>query len=130
MKPYVAGANDTRTILESLNQTSCFNSSAHALSSYRKRHIEHLLRLTDSFTWEELPSRDLYTEHLTKAGYIPLIQSLHKYFFVFGFAFHIIQSTVRIFSNHDMILTSWLPFDTSATPVYASANIAQVYSRK
>jgi hypothetical protein len=69
------------------------------------------------------------TGHLTKAGYIAIIHSLHKYIFLSGFAFHIIQSTVRIFSNHDMILTSWLPFDTSATPLYASANIAQVYSR-
>ena len=103
--------------------------SASNLFSLHKRDIEHLLTLTDSFTWEELPNRDPDTGHLTKAGYIPLIQSLHKYIFVFGFAFHMTQSTVRIFSNHDMILTSWLPFDTSATLVYASVNIAQVYSR-
>jgi hypothetical protein len=129
MQPYVAGANDTENDIESLNLASCFNSIAHFPYSYRKRDIEHLLRLTDSFTWEEQPTRDLDTGRLTKAGYIPLSQSLHNYIFGFGFAFHIIQSTVRIFSNHDMILTSWLPFDTSATPVYASTNIAQVYSR-
>jgi hypothetical protein len=97
--------------------------------SYYKRDIEHLLSLTDSFTWEELPTRDPDTGHITKAGYIPFIQSLHKYIFVFGFSFHMTQSTVRVLSNHEMILTSWLPFDTSATPVYAFTNIAQVGPR-
>jgi len=45
---------------------------------YRKRDIEHLLTLTDFFTWEELPTRDPDTGCLTKAGCIPIIQDLIK----------------------------------------------------
>jgi hypothetical protein len=102
--------------------------SVYSHYRYRKRDIEHLLSLTDSFTWEELPTRDRDTGYLTNAGYIPIIQSLTKYFFGFGFVFQIIHSAVRIVSNHDMIVTAWFPFDTSARPVYIIANIAQVTS--
>ena len=96
--------------------------------SYCKRDIELLLRLTDSFTWEELPTRDPDTGYLTKAGYIPIIQSLTKYTAGFQISFHIIQSTFRIVSNREMVLTSWFPFDMSSSPVYVLANITQVRS--
>ena len=97
--------------------------------SYRKRDIELLLRLTDSFSWEELPTRDPDTGYLTKAGYIPIIQDLTKYFFWFTVLFHFIQSAVRIVINHEMILIiSWFPLDTSATSVYIFVNITQVQS--
>jgi len=96
--------------------------------SYRKRDVEHLLRLTASFTWEELPTRDPDTGHLTKAGYIPIIQSTTKFTAGFLTSFHIIQTTVRILSNHEMVLTSWFPFDLSKAPVYVFANITQVES--
>ena len=95
--------------------------------SYRKRDIELLLRLTDSFSWEELPTRDPDTGYLTKTGYIPIIQDLTKYFYWFTVLFHFIQSTVRTVINHEMILKiSWFPFDTSATSVYIFVNITQV----
>jgi len=96
--------------------------------SYRKRDIELLLRMTDSFTWEELPTRDPVTGHLTKAGYIPIIQSLTKYFIWFTISFHFIQSTVRIVINREMIAIAWFSFDTSATSIYIFVNIIQVQS--
>ncbi|GFG34727.1 hypothetical protein Cfor_02984, partial [Coptotermes formosanus] len=97
----------------------------HLSLSYCKRDIEHLLSLTDSFTWEELPTRDPDTGYLTKAGYIPIIQRLTKYSAGFTVLVHIIQSASRIVSNHEMVLTSWFPFDISASPVYVLANITQ-----
>jgi hypothetical protein len=87
-----------------------------------------MLRLTASFTWEELPTRDPDTGNLTKAGYIPMIQSLTKYTAGFLISFHIVQTTVRMLFNHEMVLTSWVPFDISEAPVYAFANIVQVQS--
>jgi hypothetical protein len=114
--------------VESMNELNILILIIYSHYSYRKRDIEHLLRLTDSFTWEELPTRDPDTGYLTKAGYIPIIQSLHKYFFGLGFVFQIIHSAVRIVSNHDFIVTAWFPFDTSAAPVYVFANITQVNS--
>ena len=100
--------------------------NAHYPYSYRKRDIELLLRLTDSFTWEELPTKDPDTGYLTKAGYIPIIQRLAKYVFWFTISFHFIQSTVRMVISREMFLTSWFPFDLSATSVYICANITQV----
>jgi len=96
--------------------------------SYRKRDIEHLLTLTDSFTWEELPTRDPDTGYLTIAGYIPRIQSLTKYTELFSFAVHIIPSTVRIIKSHETIFALWLPIDISRSPIHEIVNVMQVSS--
>jgi len=95
---------------------------------YRKRDIQHLLSLTNSFTWEELPARDPDTGYITYAGYIPIIQSLSKYILLFGFAYHSIQSIVRIVMNHDTIFPAWFPIDASSSPVYEIVNFIQVMS--
>ena len=94
--------------------------------SFRKRDIEQLLILTDSFTWEELPTRDPDTGYLTKAGYIPKIQDLTKNVTVWITVFHSVQITVRIVMNHDMAFGSWYPFDVSVSPMYEIANFTQV----
>jgi hypothetical protein len=108
-----------------------FNICTFLLStySYCKPDIEHLLGLTDSFTWEELQTREPDTGSLTKAGYIPIIQKFTKYAVGLLISFHIIQSAVRMVSSHDMMLTTWFPFDTSSSPVYVFASITQVDSR-
>ena len=94
--------------------------------SYRKRDIEQLLMLTDSFTWEELPTRDPETGYLTKAGYIPNIQDLTKNMIVWVIVFNAAQLTGRIVMNHDMAFASWYPFDVSVSPLYEIANFTQV----
>jgi hypothetical protein len=94
--------------------------------SYRKCDIERLLSLTDSFTWEELPTRDPETGHLTKAGYIPIIQRLTKYSSMAMFGYHGTQSALRIVMDHDMVYTSWYPFDVSESPLYEIVNLTQV----
>jgi hypothetical protein len=100
----------------------------HSLYRYRKRDIERLLTLTDTYTWEELPIRNPDTGHLTKAGYIPVIQLLTKYAFCFGVGYHLAQSAFLMVTEHGMILTSWFPFDLSVTTVYVIANTIQVGS--
>jgi hypothetical protein len=100
--------------------------SVYSRYSYRKRDIELLLSLTDSFTWEELPTRDPATGYLTKAGYIPIIQKLTKFLPTFILGFHIVQSTFRVALYHDMVLTSWYPFDISESPIYEIVNLTQV----
>ena len=96
--------------------------------SYRKRDIEYLLSLTNSFTWEELPKREPDTGYVTYAGYIPIIQSLSKYMLLFGIAYHTIQSTVRIVMKHDTIFPTWFPIDASSSPVYEIVIFIQVMS--
>jgi hypothetical protein len=97
--------------------------------SYRKRELEHLIGLTNSFSWEELPTMDPETGYLTKAGYIRLIPNLTKYITALFFAFHAMQSTGRIVLYHDMVFTAWYPFDVSASPAYEIANFTQVMLR-
>jgi hypothetical protein len=94
--------------------------------SYRKRNIQRLLSLTDCFSWEDLPTTDPETGHLTKAGYIPIIQRLTKYVPASLIGYHVTQSTARILLSRDMVFTTWYPFDATVSPVYELANLTQV----
>jgi hypothetical protein len=93
---------------------------------FRKRGIERLIRMTDSFTWEELPTRDPATGYLTKAGFIPIAQTIATYVPTLTYVFHMVQTTVRIVASRDMVFPAWLPFDASVSPVYEIATIVQV----
>ena len=82
--------------------------------------------LTDSFTWEDLPTRDADTGHLTAAGWIPLIQTYTACTAIATVLFHLIQSTIRIVTNHEMMFIVWYPFDWTVSPFYELVNITQV----
>jgi hypothetical protein len=101
-----------------LTTASCFR--------FREHEIQYLIRLTDSFTWEELPTTYYDTGYLTKAAYILIIQRITKYLTAFIFGFHGIQSAVRMVMYHDMIFAKWYPFDVSSSPAYEITNLSQV----
>jgi hypothetical protein len=82
--------------------------------------------LTDGFTWEDLPTRDADTGHLTAAGWIPLIQIYNTRAAVVILAFHFVQSTIRIVKSHETIIITWYPFDWTVSPFYELVNISQV----
>jgi len=90
------------------------------------RGIERAMDLTDSFTWEDLPTRDVDTGHSTAAGWIPLAMKLSKSAAVAFLCFHTIQSTTRIVTNHETILIAWYPFNWTVSPFYELVNISQV----
>ena len=94
--------------------------------SYSKPDLERLLTMTDSFTWEEMPTRDPDTGHLTKAGYIPKMQNFTAYAITLIFIYQTVYSTVRIVLNHGMPFTSWYPFDASVSPIYEIVILTQV----
>ena len=101
----------------------------HILFSYfrfYKDKIEHLLYLTESFVWEDLPARDPATGRITMAGSIQRVQTVMKCAFTFMLTFHAIQSTMHMFENHDMVFTTWYPFDVFYSPVYEIVNVTQV----
>jgi hypothetical protein len=85
-----------------------------------------VINLTEYFTWEELPTRDPDTGYLTKAGYIPKIQTAAKQSMAFMFIFHATQSVIRMALNHDMVFSTWYPFDATASPAYEIVNLSQV----
>jgi len=82
--------------------------------------------LTDSFTWEDLPTRDADTGHLTAAGWIPLNTKYIKIRAIAVFCFHIVHSIVRIVTNHETIFIVWYPIDWTVSPFYELVNISQV----
>jgi hypothetical protein len=92
----------------------------------QQRSIERAMDLTDSFTWEDLPTRDADTGQLTAAGWIPLTM---KYSTIAAIAlqfFHIVQSTICIVTNHEKIAVAWYPFEWVVSPYYELVNISQV----
>lgn len=88
--------------------------------------MEHLISLTESFTWEELPTRDSHTGHITNAGYIRVIQSFARYYPACVLLIHFPQSVVRMVKNREMMITKWYPFDSSVSPIYEIVNLSQV----
>jgi len=92
----------------------------------RQRSIERAMDLTDSFTWEDLPTRDADTGHLTAAGWIPRINVFSMRAATATILFHFAQSTIRIVTNHETILIAWYPFDWTVSPFYELVNISQV----
>ena len=92
----------------------------------RQQSIERAMDLTDSFTWEDLPTRDADTGQLTAAGWIPLIKTYTTRAAVMIMVFHTVQSTIRIVSNHETIINAWYPFDWTVSPFYELVIISQV----
>jgi uncharacterized membrane protein len=82
--------------------------------------------LTDSFTWEDLPTRDADSGQLTAAGWIPVLKLFSMKAAIVFLSFHTLQSTVRIVTNHETILIAWYPFDWTVSPFYELVNISQV----
>ena len=82
--------------------------------------------LTDSFTWEDLPTRDADTGYLTAAGWIPLIKTYTVRTLVVFIVFHTAQASVRIATKHETIFNVWYPFDWTVSPFYELVISSQV----
>jgi hypothetical protein len=79
--------------------------------------------MTNSFTWEELPTRDPDTGYLTKAGYIPITLSIARYYPALVLLIHFPQSAVPMATSRAMMLTKWYPFDSLVSPVHELVNL-------
>jgi hypothetical protein len=82
--------------------------------------------LTDSFTWEDLPTRDVDTGQITAAACIPLTLKYNRNAAIALLLFHTVQSTIRIATNHETVFITWYPFDWTVSPFYELVNISQV----
>ncbi|XP_023717009.1 odorant receptor 2a [Cryptotermes secundus] len=92
---------------------------------FRKHDMNHLITLTEYFTWEELPAIHPDTGYATHAGLVPKIPVIVKYMMVFIAVFHGTQCIVRMIISHDMIYSKWYPFDATVSPVYELVNLSQ-----
>ena len=121
-----------------ISQSSCFISGlSTAVASFyinccyfyirlQQQSIERAMDLTDSFTWEDLPTRDADTGHLTAAGWIPLIKTYTMRAAIMMTVFHTVQSSIRIVTNHETLYIAWYPFDWTVSPFYELVIISQV----
>jgi hypothetical protein len=95
---------------------------------FNKAKIEHLLKFTEAFIWEDMPATDADNGRPTMAGRIQIVQTAMKYVTIFMFVFHGVQSSVHMWKDHDMVFATWYPFDVSNSPVYEIINLTQVIS--
>jgi hypothetical protein len=87
-----------------------------------------MLRLTDAFIWEDLPTTDPVTGSLTMAAWIPRIQKFTTILTTTVVAYHVVQTTIRLTTSDDrpfLYRTSY-PFDARKSPTYELINISQV----
>jgi hypothetical protein len=87
-----------------------------------------MLKLTDVFIWEDLPCTDPDTGSLAMAAWIPRIKKVTTLFTTVVLTYHAIQILIYISTSdgHPTIYEAWYPFDTTKSPAYELANIAQV----
>jgi hypothetical protein len=87
-----------------------------------------MLRLTDAFVWEDMPTREPDTGSLSMVAWIPRIQKVLTYIMYSAITTHLAQSTLRIILGGDrsLLYSGWYPFDTTKTPAYELINIVQV----
>ena len=87
-----------------------------------------MLRLTDAFIWEDLPTTDPVTGSLTMAAWIPRIQKFTTIITTTAIAFYIVQTTIRfaIIDDRPFMFGTWYPFDATKSPFYELINVSQV----
>jgi len=98
------------------------------LIRFRRDAIVRMLRLTDAFVWEDLPTTDPVTGSLTMAAWIPRIQKFTNIITTTGVAFHVVQTTIRftLFDDRPFMFGTWYPFDATKSPTYELINLSQV----
>jgi len=87
-----------------------------------------MLRLTDAFIWEDLPTTNPVTGSLTMAAWIPRIQKFTTIISTAAIAFHVVQTTIRftLIDDRPFMFGTWYPFDATKSPTYELINISQV----
>jgi len=87
-----------------------------------------MLRLTDAFIWEDLPTTDPVTGSQTMAAWIPRIQKFTNIITATAIAFHVAQTTIRFTTSddHPLMFAIWYPFDATKSPTYELISLTQV----
>jgi len=89
-----------------------------------------MLRLTDAFIWEDLPTTDPVTGSLSMAAWIPRIQRFTSSITISAISFHVVQTTARVLTSDDpsFVFGTGYPFDQKKSPAFEVINLAQVKS--
>lgn len=95
---------------------------------FRRNALVYMMRLTDAFIWEDLPTREPDTGSLTMVAWIPRIQRVLTLVMYSAVITHFTQSILRILlaGDRSLLYSGWYPFDTTKTPAYELISIVQV----
>ncbi|KAJ9589088.1 hypothetical protein L9F63_017617, partial [Diploptera punctata] len=85
--------------------------------------LDRLIHITEQFTWEDLPTKD----QTTMAGWINKAQVATKLVYLISMACHLIQSSYRIATIHELVFNSWYPFDTTQSPIHEIIIFSQFF---
>ena len=98
------------------------------LIRFRRDAMVRMLRLTDAFIWEDLPTTDPVTGSPTMAAWIPRIRKFTTIIAATAIAFHVVQSTIRFSTSDDraLMFVTWYPFNVTKSPTYELISITQV----
>ena len=98
------------------------------LIRFRRDTIVRMLRLTDAFIWEDLPTTDPVTGSLTMVAWIPRIQKFTIIITTTAIALYVVEVTILFLTSDDryFVFGTWYPFDATKSPTYELINITQV----
>ena len=87
-----------------------------------------MMRLTDAFIWEDLPTREPDTGSLAMVAWIPRIKRVLTLVMYSAVITHVGQSILQILlaGDRSLLYSAWYPFDTTKTPAYELISIVQV----
>jgi hypothetical protein len=89
--------------------------------------VERLLRVTEPFTWDDVPTRDPNTGRLTIASWIGRINTFAQKISILLVFIHFLYIFFRSISSEGRLLqfNTWYPFETLTSPQYEFVNAAQ-----
>ncbi|XP_069674862.1 uncharacterized protein [Periplaneta americana] len=93
---------------------------------YRMKNLRLLLRLSESFTYADLPTKDSETGDETIAGFIPRLHSAMKRAIIAALVIYFIQSIIRTLTTRGLMYNGWYYLDLSASPTFELIQITQV----
>ncbi|KAJ9582125.1 hypothetical protein L9F63_003520, partial [Diploptera punctata] len=89
---------------------------------YDLASFELLFRLSEKFTWEDMPDRE--EGSLTIAGWIPRTQKIITYGIATNLISHAIQVIVRA-HDRELTVNSWYPYDVYNSPAFELTSALQ-----
>ncbi|KAJ4437208.1 hypothetical protein ANN_17343, partial [Periplaneta americana] len=89
------------------------------------KDIRSLLRKTESFIYDDLPTKDPETGSLTVAGLIPRLDFIIKRLTVVALVLYLSLSAVRTVTTRALMFNVWHFFDTSVSPAFEIVQITQ-----
>ena len=88
--------------------------------------VDRLIKYTERFEWDELPTKDPDSGETTMAGWIDKSQLVANKLYKVTLVSHYSQSLYRLITNHELMLETWYPWGMQTSPYFDIFNFIQV----